>query len=117
MFEQDSKEEILHLIREIETSPEINQRELSTKLGISLGKTNYLLKELVKKGLVKAKNFTDNPGKLRKIRYILTKEGLEHRIKLTYHFLKRKEAEYNRIKNEWDKIALNNNTKEGVKNV
>jgi len=113
MSEQPHKEEVLHLFREIEASPAINQRTLSAKLGISLGKTNYLLQELIKKGLIKVKNFTDNPGKLRKISYILTKEGFDHRLKLAQHFLKRKEEEYNRIKQELDHIVANgsqNNT-------
>ena len=102
MSEQPLKEEDLHLIREIETSPEINQRTLSNKLDISLGKTNYLLKELIKKGFVKARNFSSNPGRLRKIKYTLTKEGIDHRIHLTQHFLKRKEQEYNKLKKEYD---------------
>jgi EPS-associated MarR family transcriptional regulator len=108
MSEQYHKEEVLHLFREIEASPEINQRTLSAKLGISLGKTNYLLQELIKKGLIKVKNFTNNPGKLRKISYILTKEGFEHRVKLAQHFLKRKEEEYSRIKKEFDHLVSNN---------
>jgi EPS-associated MarR family transcriptional regulator len=114
MSEQTPKEEFLHLIREIEASPETNQRTLSLKLGISLGKTNYLLKELVKKGFIKAKNFSKNPQKLRKISYMLTPEGLEHRIQLTYHFLQRKEQEYNHIKNEWERLNANNFLKEKV---
>ena len=102
MSEQHTKEEILHLIREIEATPEINQRILSSRLGISLGKTNYLLKELIGRGFVKVRNFSTRPGKLRKIKYTLTKEGFEHRIKLTLHFLKRKEEEYNELKKEYD---------------
>lgn len=114
MIEQPTKEEILHIIREIETTPQINQRALSAKLGISLGKTNYLLKELIKKGFIKVKNFTNNPEKLKKIKYILTKDGIEHRVQLTYHFLKRKEAEYNHIKSEWEKLSANNSNKDIV---
>lgn len=100
------KEENLFIIKEIEAKPSATQRHLSTKLGISLGKTNYLLKELIKKGLVKARNFSDNPGKLGKIQYYLTKEGLEHKIELMQHFLKAKEAEYNRLKIEWEQFEL-----------
>ena len=117
MPEHHTKEEILHLIREIESTPEINQRILSSKLGISLGKTNYLLKELIKKGFIKVKNFSNSPSKLKKIKYILTKNGLEHRIRLTYHFLIRKEAEFNRIKNEWEQLKTANGLKEEVTNV
>ena len=44
------------------------------KLGISLGKTNYLLRELIKKGLIKVKGFTETNGrgKLNKVQYNLT---------------------------------------------
>ena len=47
------KEETLHIIKEIEDDPALNQRLLSQKLEISLGKTNYLLRELIKKGIIK----------------------------------------------------------------
>jgi len=103
------KEENLLIIKEIETQPSSTQRHLSSKLGISLGKTNYLLKELTKKGFVKVRNFSDNPGKLGKIQYYLTKEGLEHKIQLMQHFLKEKEIEYNQLKNEWKQFVLNGN--------
>ena len=105
MFEHPPKEETLHLIRHIESTPDLTQRELSDKLGISLGKTNYLLKALVEKGLIKAKNFTIKPGKISKIHYYLTKEGLEHKMSLMELFLKKKEEEYNEIKQEWDQLV------------
>ena len=104
MSEQQFKEELLNLIREIETSPAATQRNLSSKLGISLGKTNYLLKELIKKGSIKARNFSHNPGKLGKVKYILTKKGMQDKIRLTYHCLKAKEAEYNQLKEAWEKM-------------
>ena len=100
------KEENLLIIKEIETKPSATQRDLSSKLGISLGKTNYLLKELIKKGLVKVRNFSENPGKLGKIQYYLSKEGLEHKIELMSYFLKAKEAEYNQLKKEWEQILI-----------
>jgi len=101
------KEENLLIIKELEAQPSVTQRHLSSKLGISLGKTNYLLKELIKKGLVKVRNFSDNPGKLGKIHYYLTKEGLEHKVQLMQYFLKEKEAEYNQFKKEWEQFVLN----------
>lgn len=103
------KEENLLIIKELESKPASTQRHLSNKLGISLGKTNYLIKELIKKGFVKVRNFSDNPGKLGKIQYYLTKEGLEHKIHLMQHFLKAKEIEYNRLKDEWKQLVLNGN--------
>lgn len=104
MSEQPPKEEILSIIKEIELNPAATQRELSQRLGISLGKINYMLKELIKKGLIKARNFSNNPGKLGKIQYYLTKEGLEHKMHLMQHFLRKKEAEYNNIRKEWEDL-------------
>lgn len=101
------KEENLIIIKEIEVQPAVTQRELSVKLAISLGKINYLLKELIKKGLIEVRNFSGNPGKLSKIHYYLTKEGLEYKVRATGHFLKAKEAEYNQIKQEWEQLAFN----------
>lgn len=108
MLEQNPKEEILFIIKEIETSPTTTQRTLSERLGISLGKTNYLLKGLIKKGLIEVKNFSNNPGKLQKIQYLLTKEGFEHKLELMHHFLKIKETEYNRLRQECEQLATGN---------
>lgn len=107
------KEENLIIIKEIESQPAITQRELSTKLSISLGKINYLLKELIKKGLIEVRNFSGNPGKLNKIHYYLTREGLEYKIQATGHFLKAKEAEYNQMKQEWEQMVTNGNGSAG----
>ncbi len=96
------KEETLQLIKEIEGNTTLNQRILSRKLNISLGKTNYLLKELVKKGMIKIRSFSKNPRKARKLKYILTPKGLEEKMTLTYYFLKVKEKEFNRLKSEYE---------------
>ena len=101
MIEQ-AQEEALSIIKEIETNPAATQRAVSKKLGISLGKTNYLLRELIQKGIIKGESFSANPGKMGKVSYLLTPKGLEEKLRLTYHFLKIKEAEYNDLKKEWD---------------
>lgn len=102
MIEQAYKEETLSIIKEVETNPAITQRAVSEKLGISLGKTNYLIQELIKKGLIKGESFYTRAGKFKKICYLLTPNGLEEKMRLTYHFLKIKEAEYNILKEEWE---------------
>ena len=99
------KEETLQLIREVEGDPSLNQRLLSQRLNISLGKTNYLLKELIKKGFVKVVGFSQKPEKAKKVNYILTKRGFSRMRELTYHFLKAKEKEYKRLKEEHDKYV------------
>jgi EPS-associated MarR family transcriptional regulator len=98
------REDTLYLLSEISNAPHLTQRELSSKLNISLGKTNYLIQQLIRKGVLKARSFSRNPGKLRKISYMLTKKGLEEQLKLTHYFLKIKEDEYNKIKFYWEQI-------------
>lgn len=101
---EPQNEETFCLLSELHNSPNATQRQLSKNLNISLGKTNYLIQQLIRKGTIKVKNFSRNPGKLGKVKYILTQKGAEEKAKLTYHFLKRKEAEYKFIKNEWEKV-------------
>jgi len=106
MTEQPQKEETLFIFKELEANPNTTQRDLSTRLNISLGKTNYLLRELILKGFIKAKNFTDNPGKLKKIQYLLTEKGLVEKLRLIKHFLQIKKAEYNQLKKEMDFLLI-----------
>ncbi len=87
------------ILKALEDNPTMSQRELAQHLGVSLGKTNYCLKELMKKGLVKAGNFTSNPDK-RVYAYLLTPSGVTEKTKVTIRFLQRKMAEYERIKKE-----------------
>ena len=104
MFEQNPKEEILFIIKEIESDPKATQRKISANLGISLGKTNYLLRKLIQEGFVKVKGFSQNSRKFKKFNYILTRKGSENKISLMCHFLKKKEDEYNSFKKELEQI-------------
>lgn len=106
MTEQPKKEETLFIFKELEASPNATQRDLSSHLHISLGKTNYLLRELIIRGFIKAKNFSNNPEKLKKIHYLLTEKGFEEKFRLLEHFLQIKEVEYNKLKQEME-YALN----------
>ena len=87
------------ILRKIKNKPEYSQRELAKDLGFSLGKLNYCLKELQKKGLVKIQNFSKNPRKLNYL-YILTPKGISEKTKLTINFMKRKMKEYEELKKE-----------------
>ncbi len=77
-----------------------NQRQLAKELKFSLGKLNYCLLELRKKGLVKIDSFKKDPSK---ITYVLTPKGISLRTKLTIDFMKRKMDEYEELKNELNK--------------
>lgn len=88
-----------NVLRKIDSKPNTSQRELASQLGFSLGKLNYCLLALKKKGLVKIKNFQKNPNKLGYV-YILTAKGITQKTKLTINFMKRKMEEYDELKKE-----------------
>ena len=87
----------LELLRLLEQHPEYSQRQLAAALGVSLGKTHYLLKALLGKGYVKAQNFQRSDRKLGYL-YVLTPQGVRERMQLTQSFLVRKEREYEMLK-------------------
>ena len=89
----------LELLRLLEQHPEYSQRQMAMALGVSVGKTHYVLKALLNKGWVKAQNFQRSSNKLGYI-YRLTPNGLTHRLQLTQNFLARKEREYLALKSE-----------------
>ena len=74
-----------NILREIQKKPNSSQRQLSKELGFSLGKLNYLLKALQKKGLLKIKNFEKNKKKFNYL-YILTPQGISLKSKLAINF-------------------------------
>ena len=90
------------VLRKIQNRPNSTQRELASELGFSLGKLNYCLKALQKKGLVKIQNFKKNPNKINYF-YVLTPAGLAEKTKLTINFMKRKMKEYDELKKELEK--------------
>tara|TARA_Y100000590_G_scaffold457061_2_gene608877 strand:+ start:3647 stop:3958 length:312 start_codon:yes stop_codon:yes gene_type:complete len=92
-------EDNFNVLRKIGKNPNTSQRELANNLGFSLGKLNYCLKELKKKGLVKIGNFKKNPNKMSYF-YILTPKGVSLKTKLTINFMKRKMEEYDELKKE-----------------
>lgn len=87
------------ILKLIEADSEISQRELAKALGISLGKTNFCLKALIEKGLLKVSNFKNNKNKLAYM-YLLTPSGIEEKSMITVRFLKAKIAEYEALSAE-----------------
>ena len=91
------------ILKIISDEPQISQRALADRLGISVGKANYLLKTLAGKGLIKLENLQHTQGakdKLKKISYLLTPKGILERISLTRNYLARMEEEYEALKAE-----------------
>ena len=88
------------VLRKIQKKPKASQRELAEDLGFSLGKLNYCLKALKKKGLIKLRNFQKQKNKISYLQYIVTPKGISFRTKLTLNFMKMKMKEYDELKKE-----------------
>lgn len=94
-----NSEDHLDLMRAIKKQPHLSQRDMAKELGFSLGKLNYCLTELKKKGFVKMNNFSKSQDKLRYF-YVLTPSGIAAKTRLTINFMKRKMKEYDELKKE-----------------
>ena len=93
-------EDHFEVLRRIDKFPNASQRKLASELGFSLGKLNYCLKALKKKGYVKLKNFQKQEKKIRYLQYVITPKGISERTKLTINFMKRKMKEFDELKKE-----------------
>jgi len=87
----------LAVLRLLEADPSLTQRGLSKALGLSLGKTHYVLHALLDKGLLKIENFRRSDNKLAYV-YLLTAKGLSAKMTMTRMFLVRKEAEFEHLR-------------------
>lgn len=95
-----SKQELEYkVLRWLEKNPNITQRQLAKELGVSLGKTHYLISSLIKVGWVKLDNFKRSDNKMGYM-YLLTPKGVNEKAKITKTFLVRKENEYQQLKHE-----------------
>ena len=83
----------------LEQNPQLTQRQLSAELGISLGKTHYIVRSLIDVGLIKLDNFQRSNNKLG-YAYLLTPKGIAEKAAITVRFLARKQDEYKRLEQE-----------------
>lgn len=105
MLNDETRYRILKLL---ETDPQASQRRIADELGISLGRVNYCLQALVRKGLVKVNNFRSSHRK-RAYLYLLTPRGIEDKARVTARFLHVKLAEYEILKRELEELQLEAN--------
>ena len=89
----------LRVLRALEANPELSQRQLAAKLGVSLGGVNYALKALIERGFVKAENFRKSGSKVAYL-YLLTPKGFVEKTSLAAAFLGRKLVEYELLNQE-----------------
>jgi len=91
------------VLRLLEQEPNLSQRALAQRLGISLGKTHYLLQALLGKGLLKIRNFERSDHKLA-YSYLLTPAGILEKGRMTRDFLRRKEEEFHSLRMVIDQL-------------
>jgi EPS-associated MarR family transcriptional regulator len=95
-------------LRELARDGKLSQRDLSKRIGVSLGRVNYLVNQLLKKGYIKARRFKNSKHKIAYM-YYLTPKGMAEKITQTYNFLQRKTEEYEKLKQEIDILRQENN--------
>lgn len=93
----------LKVLRLLESDPSLSQRELAEELGVSLGKTNYCIRALLDKGLIKMQNFRNSQNKMA-YAYLLTPAGIAAKAELTASFLKIKLREYEALRREIEEL-------------
>jgi EPS-associated MarR family transcriptional regulator len=91
------------ILKTLEATPEISQRDLARALGMSLGRANFCLKALIEIGLLKATNFRNSKNKLAYM-YLLTPKGIEEKSVITARFLKIKMQEYANLEAEIEEL-------------
>jgi len=101
----DCVEDEIHykLLKVLEESPDVTQRGLAARLGVSLGKANYCLRAMTGKGWVKMANFRRNPNKMGYV-YLLTPTGIEEKALIAVRFLRHKLHEFDALTSEIERL-------------
>jgi len=97
-------------LRELEKDNTLSQRDLSKRVGLSVGRVNYIINALLQKGYIKAQRFKNSKNKMGYM-YILTPKGISERLVQTQTFLQRKTAEYEQLRQEIEMLKRENNKK------
>ena len=85
----------LVLLEEIERDPDITQASLAAQLGVAVGTVNWHLKRLISKGYIKASR-----AQRKKLRYIITPEGIAFRARLTVSYIENSMTLYRRTRRQ-----------------
>lgn len=101
------------VMRILQANPDLTQRELAEKLGVSVGGLNYSLRALMEKGLVKMQNFSQSKNKFGYV-YMLTPSGIAEKAAITHRFMLRKMDEYEALKAEIEALKTEVGENEAV---
>jgi DNA-binding MarR family transcriptional regulator len=93
----------LALLEHIESNPDVTQASLATQLGVAVGTVNWHIKRLIEKGYIKIKR-----AERKKLRYIITPEGIALRTLLTVDYVEQQFLLYRntrqRVREQLDQI-------------
>lgn len=90
-------------LRELEKDNTLSQRDISKKVGLSVGRVNYIINAMLEKGYIKAQRFKNSKNKIGYM-YIITPKGISEKLIQTQAFLQRKTAEYEQLRQEIEKL-------------
>jgi DNA-binding MarR family transcriptional regulator len=103
----------MRLLTEVEETPDITQRELSKQLGIALGLTNILLRNLAQKGYVRVAH-----ASWKRRLYTLTPEGFSHRVRLMVTYIHQVLDHYQGVRQtlreQMEPLALNEESRVAI---
>jgi EPS-associated MarR family transcriptional regulator len=100
-------------LRELAKDGTLSQRDLSKRMGLSLGRVNYLVNALLKAGYIRANRFKNSKNKIAYM-YVLTPKGISAKVTQTYSFLQRKLDEYHRLKDEIETLRQETRIPSGI---
>lgn len=92
MYQEEIELQVLKRIDKI-----TSQRTIAHEIGYSLGKVNYVLKNLIDKGLIKSQKFINSENRIQ-YKYLLTSTGLKEKIAITEKFIEIKKADMINLK-------------------
>lgn len=98
-------EHLFNTLRELAKDSTLSQRDLSQKMGLSLGRINYIVNALLEKGYIKAERFKNSKNKMAYM-YVLTTKGVKEKVMQTQMFLTQKSEEFERLKREIDMLRI-----------
>ena len=99
LLPDDERERIL--LEQIEHDPDITQASMAAQLGVAVGTVNWYIKRFIEKGYVKVKR-----AQRRKLRYIITPQGIAHRASLTVKYIDTSMRLYRRIRQHVSDLLL-----------
>lgn len=95
-----STESDYRVLRALAAEPSLTQRDLASRLGISVGKVNYSLRALVREGMIEVTSFSNKRGHA----YTVTRAGIAETTRIAHEFLRTRAAEYEQLRRDIDEM-------------